>query len=101
MNPKWRIGATNGIIYRYDHDRDKCRMGNCEWLPKDGDLCLCIGHSGDYFHDYVVLIKSEDGRMVKSGEFSAYSFGVEVGKLCKRSFHLVQAGEPIEFTGLY
>ena len=101
MTYKWGTGATNGIIYRYDHARDKCRIGNCEWLPEDGDLCLCVGHSGDYFHDYIALRKYGDGKMIKFGEFGAYPFGVEIGKLDKRSFHLVQAGEPIEFTGLY
>ena len=99
MGPSaWGSGATNRTIYRYDHARDKHRMGHCAWLPKDGDLCLCVGHSGDCFHDYVALRQGDDGKWTKAGEFGAYFFGEKVGELCKRDFHLAQAGEPIEMT---
>ncbi|MBK6616515.1 hypothetical protein [Ottowia sp.] len=75
-------------------------MGSCKWLPRSGDICVCVGHSGDYFHDYVALRPSEGGLWVVAGEFSAYGFGAKLGVLEKKAFHLAQAGLAIELPAL-
>lgn len=85
-------------VYKYIDKEHKHRMGHCEWLPSDGDLCVCIGHSGDCFNDYVAMRKQSDGTYLKVGEFGAYNFGVPCGKLDERNFHLLQAGEPIQYV---
>lgn len=61
-------------------------------------ICVCVGHAGDYFHDYVAIRKSDDGMWRKVGRFGAYWFGEKVADLDERSFYLVQAGEPIKFA---
>ena len=83
----WTSGANIGTIYHYDHAQDADRIGHCAWLPNDGDLCLCVEHSGDSFYDYFALRLNDNGKLTKVGEFGAYVFGRKVGKLEKRQFH--------------
>jgi hypothetical protein len=73
-------------------------MGSCEWLPEDDDLCVCIEPTGDCFDDYIAMREQDDGTFVKVGEFGAYAFGEDCGELPEREFHLLQAGERIDFT---
>ena len=95
--PWGRDGDIRGI-YKYSHDRDGNRIGHCNWLPKDGDLCICIAHSGDYFSDYVVMRKVKgNGKVRMVGKFGAYNFGKRIGTLRKKNFHLLQAGEAISY----
>lgn len=91
----WGVAARNGEVVRYIPLRDQDRMGHCDWLPKAGDLCVCVGHSGDCFHSYVALRQTDGGGWRVVGEFGAYGFGAKLAVLGKREFHLAQAGEEI------
>lgn len=98
-----RMGHWNGRgghqqVFRYT-DEHRGRMGHCEWLPVDGDMCLRDADAGDCFHTYVALRKQDDGKYVRVGVFGAYTFGKPLCKLDERTFHLACAGEPIELPG--
>lgn len=94
----WGQGGDIRGIYKYDHNRDENRMSHRGWLPKDGDLCVCIAHSGDYFSNYIVMKKTKErGKVRMVGKFGAYNFGKKVGTLRKKNFHLLQAGEIISY----
>lgn len=90
-----RPGNNARSIYRYIHAEHKGRMGYCEHLPSDGDLCLCVEHAGDCFDNYVKLWVDDDGLYSVLFEFGAYCFGEVVCTLSDRVFHLLLAGEPI------
>lgn len=90
----WRKGGRIGSVYKYVDKEHNHRIGSCDWLPEDGDLCLCVGHSGDCFSSYVAMREVEGG-LKKVGKFGAYVFGESLGYLEVRDFHLVQAGEII------
>lgn len=92
---QWGVAATNRIVYEYKHERDEKRIGSCKWLPSDGDMCLCVGHSGDRFHQYLALRQREDGLWQSAGQFGAYGFWDKVAELDERNFFLAQAGEPV------
>lgn len=96
MYRRWGAGGTKKAIYKYSDKEHKHRMGSCDWLPKDGDLCICVGHSGDCFSDYVAMRKTAKGTYEMVGKFGAYNFGKPVGELSDRDYHLLQAGEEIE-----
>ena len=94
-----RIGSWGGRgghqnVYRYA-DEHKHRMGNCDWLPENGDLCVRSEDAGDHFHTYVAIRQRGDGMWVKCGKFGAYEFGEAIFKLDERDFHLALAGEAI------
>lgn len=91
----WGAGNRPRSIYLYKDKEHKHRMGNCAWLPKDGDLCVCVKASGDCFDDYVAMRIQKNGRYKMVGEFGAYAFGEPCGDLPNREFHLLQAGEEI------
>lgn len=95
---KWNAGNQSRAVYRYDHQEHEHRMGSCDWLPNDGDLCVCVQPSGDYFDDYVAMRQREDGMYEKVGEFGAYAFGEPCARLEKRDFYLLLAGEPISYS---
>ena len=92
----WGFGNSSRNIYRYINYRHKDRMGCCDWLPSDEDLCVCIKHSGDCFDDYFAVRKQEDGKYKIVGKFGAYVFGSSRGELTERDFHLLLAGESID-----
>ncbi len=92
---RWGVGNAQKNIYKYSDAEHKNRMGCCEWLPEDGDLCVCVAHSGDYFNNYAAMRIQENGAYKMVGEFGAYCFGESIGELSKRDFHLLQAGEEI------
>lgn len=94
---KWGAGGVNKGVYLYIDEDHKHRMGSCEWLPKDGDLCVCVEHAGDCFSDYVAMRKQENGDYKMIGEFGAYNFGEKISELSNRNFHLLQAGESIPY----
>lgn len=91
----WGIAAQNRIAYRYDHAKHKHLMGYCKWLPKDGDVCVCTGHSGDCFHNYFAMRRGNDGLWRMVGTFGAYGFGEPLGEIENRAYHLLQAGEAV------
>ena len=92
---QWNMRGGQGNVYRYNDEDHKHRMGHCDWLPKEGDLCLRVRDSGDYFHDYIALRKTSDGKLKMVGKFGAYVFGEPICKLEDRAFHLACAGEPV------
>lgn len=59
---------TDEIVVYQDAHRD--RMGDCEWLPEPGDVCLAGQKTGDCFYEYTAFRNG-----VKVGTFSAYQFG--------------------------
>ena len=89
-------GNSKKYVYQYSENRDKDRMGNCVFLPKDGDYCVCIEPSGDCFDNYFVIRKQTNGKHKIVGYFGAYSFGEEIMKLSDRNFHLFLAGEEVD-----
>lgn len=91
----WSGGSSDRSVYLYI-DEDRERMGHCDWLPKNGDLCVCLEHSGDCFYDYMAVRKTDDEKYEKVGEFGAYNFGEKLGTLTKRCFHLLCAEEKVE-----
>jgi hypothetical protein len=95
MTRSWGQGASIGSIYKVSPD-DFSRVGNC-WMKgrlKDGDLILCIEHSGDHFFDYVLIIPYANGmRAALGSQFGAYTLGEEIKNLPSRDFHLLMAGE--------
>ncbi len=95
---KWNKGNNKRRVYLYSDADHKDRMGNCDWLPEDGDLCVCIEPAGDCFDNYVAMRKQTDGSFTKVGRFGAYAFGESCGELQERDFHLLQAGEKISFA---
>lgn len=95
MKGAWTPGNRSQSLYRYCDKEHQDRMGYCKYLPNDGDLCLCVGHTGDCFDDYVVLWVDDDGLYSVLYEFSAYKFGEEICNLSNRAFHLLLAGESL------
>lgn len=99
-NRPWGTGGTTKAVYKYDHERDQNRMGSCNWLPKDGDLCVCTQHAGDYFSDYFAVREQKLGGFKMVGKFGAYNFSEQCGTLSDKIFHLLQAGEVVVSLGL-
>lgn len=75
--------------------KNKNRLGDCKWLPKDGDIVLCVKHSGDCFNDYRVLRKQDHATWKLVEEFSAYAFGTIMMTVIDCKYHLLMAGEPV------
>lgn len=95
-----RIGLWNGRgghrqVFRYT-DEHKHRMGHCNWLPKEDDLCIRVADAGDCFHEYVAIRRRRGGKYVRVGSFGAYIFGKSICTLDERTFHLACAGEPVK-----
>jgi len=94
----WGNGNSIRGIYRYYDEKHKRRMGSCSWLPKDGDLCLCTGHTGDYFNDYVALKKTKGGKYQKHHRFGAYTFGKRLMYIPEKKFHLLLGGMKVDLA---
>lgn len=94
MQKAWGCPGGIGNVYLFT-DADQLRVGNCDWRPSPGDLCVRIQHSGDCFHDYVALRKRRDGRYKRVGSFSAYAFGRALTKLSGRKLGMACAGVPV------
>lgn len=71
------------------------QMGNCDWLPEPGDLCIRVADAGDHFHHYVAVRKTKGRKYRRVGKFGAYEFGKALLTLDERTFHLACAGEPV------
>jgi hypothetical protein len=94
----WRAPATLRGVYRYAAEHRE-RMGNCEWLPSEGDLCVIEALSGDCFYDYLALRRVADGpdagKYKRVGRFGAYVFGERTCVLDPDTWHQAGAGLPV------
>ena len=95
MFRQWGSGNESGAIYEYLESESRHRIGHCDFIPRDGDYCVCIEHSGDCFDDYIAIRNTGKGTFKKIGEFGAYRFGEKLASLGKKDFHLLQAGEEV------
>lgn len=91
----WHHGNNSRSIYRYIHAEHENHMGLCDFLPEDGDLCLCMHPAGDCFDDYIVIRVNDDGLYHKVDRFGAYCFGEVFCTVPDRAFYLLLAGRPI------
>ena len=96
----WGSAADEREVVIYNHAEDENRIGNCRG-PKDKDICVCVGHSGDYFHDYIILRVTKNGTYKKAMRFGAYGFGKTLGKINQKDFYLLLAGEEINLPKKY
>ena len=96
INRPWGTGSSIHSLYKYNKKEHKHRLGNSSWKPKDGDLCVCVKHGGDYFYYYTAMRKQLSGVYKNVGSFGAYVFGEKCGELPDRDFHLLLAGELID-----
>jgi hypothetical protein len=96
----WTSITPNGSLHRYSEKRGTFRMGHGVQPPGEGAVCLCIGHSGDGFHSYLVLKQGTDGFWRASDRFGAYGLGEHIGYLEPREFYLLLAGEPVQLPGM-
>jgi hypothetical protein len=88
----WGVSAEVGALYRVV---DIARVGHT-WKPSVGDLAVCVGHSGDHFYDYKVIVPMGEDSYMFGKSFGAYSGCADkVRKLSKREYHLLMAGEII------
>ena len=91
----WGGGYNVGKLIRLG-SKDNDRLGYAQGVVlKDGDLALCIAHSGDWFNSYRLLKKSKDGKFKLGKLFGAYECG-EAVKITSRTFHLLMAGEVVD-----
>ena len=100
INKSWRSVASNKNIYLYINKSEEDRKGNNKFFPMDGDFCLCVGHSGDCFHDYIALKKLGNGKYKMYGKYGAYGSGNKICEIDNRTYHLLQAGEEVEIEEL-
>jgi len=100
MIMRWNSGNEIMGVYEYKDSEHSRRMGHCEFLPSDGDLCVCVSHSGDCFNNYIAIRKQPCGGYKSIGEFGAYVFGDKSFNLKSREFYLLQAGETVNLEGV-
>ncbi len=95
---RWGGGAIVGALYRLA-EIDNDRLGNC-WMAgriKNGDLALCVQHSGDCFYDYILVKELGNGlRGLPGAAFGAYTCGEFQKEVPNRVYHLLAAGEFVE-----
>lgn len=87
----WGVAYDRGGIYRIDDAKhDNSRMGNCDYAGKlkAGDLALCTDHTGDYFHDFILVEVLQGKLRTRPGtEFSAYGgIGTKTKQLSEAHF---------------
>lgn len=79
-----------GLYQITDSEYANSRMGYCDMRGKlkDGDLALCVGHSGDYFHDFILLdVENEYISVRPDSKFCGYAgMGEKVGALSVAEF---------------
>ena len=98
----WRSGCSIGSLYVFANKFDLERIGDC-WMNgrvKIGDITMCIGHSGDCFHNFILLKHGVNFiKGIPESKFGAYNFGVEIKSWCPtmREFHLLCAGETLTY----
>jgi hypothetical protein len=100
----WGSGAEIGALYRI-RPEDFGRVGCC-WMAgrlKDGDLVLCVAHSGDCFFDYILIYEYANGiEGIPGSSFGAYTLGSKVdytpsAKACA----MLKRGEFVPVAGDY
>lgn len=96
----WGKCADVRNVYKYEVDKYK-KFNECHWMLKKGDLFVCVEWAGDCFGLYAVMRLLGDGWYMLLGEVGLYNrdlpFDIDVplGKLDKRQYHLLRAGEKI------
>ncbi len=93
----WGGGASIGQLYQFKDEHDLKRMGSC-WMAgrvRIGDVALCLQHSGDCFHTYILMERYANGlKGIPGARFGACTFGEQLmPRLSERAFHLLAAGE--------
>ena len=74
--PRWHANNSTGDVFRVEHPVVASRrIGDC-WMRgrlKKGDLVLCVDHTGDGFHDYILLeVGMNFIKAVSGSRFGAY-----------------------------
>lgn len=92
----WGGGRDVGCVIRFT-EADNHRLGNNEPRVslRDGDLALCVRHSGDYFYDYRLLVRTPQDQYTLGTAFGAYECGMSQ-KIPGQKFHLLMAGLPTD-----
>jgi hypothetical protein len=71
----WRSGNATGAFYLLSV-ADLERVGDC-WMKGRlhvRDLVLCVGHTGDCFHDFILIKEFVNGlRGIPASRFGAYA----------------------------
>lgn len=94
---EWGGGQEVGTVYLLSVEDNK-RFGS-HWFAgriKDGDVALCVEHTGDCFYDYKLLLVFANGLEIAkdSPGLCGYGLGRRVaGELSAREYHLLMAGE--------
>lgn len=97
-----RHNTRIGHVYRMGKDCiHRCGSGWYRGRLKEGDLLLCVGHSGDCFSDYLLIeeISYADRlalRRVLSERIGAYDFGTVAYRLDFDQFHRLAGGVEID-----
>jgi hypothetical protein len=93
----WRTSYANGGLYRVENVEEANRaMGHTMMKGRllEGDLLLCIGHTGDAFHDFMLLEPIGNGYRADRGMvFGAYGgIGKHVGEISpEKSIELIES----------
>lgn len=102
LRDNWGVGYKHGGVYEVTSPKAaNGAMGGC-WMKgrlKKGDLLLCTGHSGDYFHNFILLKTYSNGwEGITGSEFGAYgSIGKLVHTVGDRDFDTLVKGEFVDF----
>lgn len=85
----WRIGDPKSVP-----------VGNCFLAGrlKEGDLFLCVAHSGDCFQDYI-YVEEYDNCLVGKPKWSFGSYGIgdaQKVEITTREFNILKGGGSIE-----
>lgn len=97
----WSGGNSIGALYRLKKG-DLTRVGH-NWMAgrlKVGDVVMCLQQSGDCFYEYILIEMSATRvKGITKSKFGSYTFGTQIGVkvLEGRDFHLVAAGEQIQY----
>ncbi len=91
MNRPWGNSNAVGALYRAEAGRfDSAARG-----VFDGDLVLCVQHTGDHKYDYI-LVRVVEGRLrgYPDVRIGSYSFHWDPAlEISDREYHLLAAGE--------
>lgn len=108
----WRTGAQARVVYEVQA-HEVTHVGNC-WMKgrlRACDLVTAISHAGDCFDQYQLLEGGEyrttgsNGlnaySIAKGARFGAYVFSTPHKRQpTEREWHLMMAGEIVNFTGV-
>ena len=95
----WRSCGNNGLVFVVEQEDIEWMGGG--WMRgriRPGEVCLRIGHSGDCFHQYILLEFGENFiKGIPGSEYGAYyRGGKEINwKPSRTEYNLLCAGEYI------